>query len=366
VIAVWPTAGCLGTGTYQQYRVAGGALSADCLDITSSLASEAAVYGFIQIGISSGGSAPWQVRQYSSMSDCTSRSLNNYFTRAVSGPSDASCYNFDSGSFSLYMPGQSAAPAAGSTVAYPPMHAAQYAGSPVATAANQVALAMWFGTTCTSGSAGATVATQGNCYNYPGVPDGANLFSYTLTCTSKSASSAWTFTDYVLPGCQAGNAASPKQGTGPACVRCSQSGRSVYIDCAAQTAGLFVNDLPLTDGGWNSTYGECVGACGGATGTQTRTCTAPAPSGGGADCAGEASRTCTTDACSGGSASSSSSSGATDPDSSSTAPVAPQTSSTGSESAPGDNNSADSSLSCFGLVAGLAIGGAAASAAMGF
>lgn len=48
------------------------------------------------------------------------------------------------------------------------------------------------------------------------------------------------------------------------------------------------------DGGW-SDWSGCSATCGG--GTQTRTCTNPAPSGSGADCSGESSRPCNTQAC---------------------------------------------------------------------
>ena len=47
------------------------------------------------------------------------------------------------------------------------------------------------------------------------------------------------------------------------------------------------------DGGWSAwgDYGLCSVKCGGGTRTRTRSCTSPAPSGGGADCAGNASET---------------------------------------------------------------------------
>lgn len=348
VIAVWPTAGCAGSATYQQFRVGGGALASDCLDVSNNLAvATDATYGVIVVS-SSGGTGPWTVSQYSSTSDCTSRSSNNFFTRAVSQPYDAACYNFLGGSFSMYQPGQPLAPAAGTVVAYPPMHSAQYAGTPVPTAANELSAAVWLSTpTCSSGTAGATVVRQGSCYNTPGVPGSGNLFSYTVSCDTKSATSAWTFTDYSLTGCQAAHAASPKQGNGPTCVRSSQWGGSIYIDCAAQTAGLYVNYLPLTDGGW-SAYGDCVGSCGSVAGTQTRTCTSPAPSGGGAACIGPATQACTTSAC--GPASTTSSTGAASSTGSVTGatvtPAAGDASSSSSGSAPGlqstgSTNSAD-------------------------
>ena len=60
--------------------------------------------------------------------------------------------------------------------------------------------------------------------------------------------------------------------------------------CAACTA---------VDGGW-SAWGACSATACGQTGTRTRTCTDPAPSCGGARCAGDASEACTGDVCSSG------------------------------------------------------------------
>lgn len=50
----------------------------------------------------------------------------------------------------------------------------------------------------------------------------------------------------------------------------------------------------VVDGGWSS-WGSCTVSCGG--GTQTRTCTNPSPSGGGANCSGPSSQSCNTQAC---------------------------------------------------------------------
>ena len=52
----------------------------------------------------------------------------------------------------------------------------------------------------------------------------------------------------------------------------------------------------ILDGGWSG-FGACSKACGG--GTQSRTCSDPAPTNGGKDCADEATKTCNTQACAG-------------------------------------------------------------------
>jgi len=54
------------------------------------------------------------------------------------------------------------------------------------------------------------------------------------------------------------------------------------------------NETIKVDGKW-SEWSTCSATCGG--GTQTRTCTAPAPQYGGADCQGASSQTCNTQAC---------------------------------------------------------------------
>ena len=54
--------------------------------------------------------------------------------------------------------------------------------------------------------------------------------------------------------------------------------------------------IHLVAGGWTD-WGKCSKICG--TGTQTRTCTNPAPANGGAQCSGESSQDCNTQACPG-------------------------------------------------------------------
>jgi len=72
------------------------------------------------------------------------------------------------------------------------------------------------------------------------------------------------------------------------------------VDCADQDC---VNDpacqqppVPI-NGGW-SDWRACSATCGG--GTQTRTCTNPAPANGGADCVGDTTQSCNTQSCGGG------------------------------------------------------------------
>lgn len=55
-----------------------------------------------------------------------------------------------------------------------------------------------------------------------------------------------------------------------------------------------VNPVPVINGGWSG-WSSCSVTCGG--GTQTRTCTNPTPSGGGATCSGSTSQSCNTGIC---------------------------------------------------------------------
>lgn len=143
-----------------------------------------------------------------------------------------------------------------------------------------------------SGTAFTNTVRQGDCYNTNSVPGGSNTHSYRLSCSAKTTSASWTLIPYSGTGCTAPSATI--SGSGARCVPIDLWGGSAFIDCATQASGRFFNYLPRTDGGWSS-YSACSASCG--TGTQMRTCTDPAPSGGGAACEDEASRTCNTQAC---------------------------------------------------------------------
>lgn len=159
---------------------------------------------------------------------------------------------------------------------------------------------------------------------------------------------------YVRFSCQPPPTATQCAPTGDTC-RTANDG--VSYCCAGtttptfQAAGLCVCPAPPAtpiNGGW-SAWSACSSSCGG--GTQSRTCTDPAPANGGAACVGESSQVCNTQACSISSASSSSGSPAPGVSTSSTAAgpgdsVSSATSSTGAATNDGSSvSSADASSS---------------------
>ncbi len=87
---------------------------------------------------------------------------------------------------------------------------------------------------------------------------------------------------------------------------CTDPDATNYNSSATQDDGscTYGQTSDPVDGGW-SDWGACSADCGG--GTQTRTCTNPAPANGGADCQGSAQQSCNTQACASGGSSGSSS-----------------------------------------------------------
>src|SRR3989338_874435 len=67
-------------------------------------------------------------------------------------------------------------------------------------------------------------------------------------------------------------------------------------DCSGSSSQSYTNpSCPVVvNGGW-SEWGECSASCDG--GTQTRSCNSPAPANGGASCSGSSSRSCNNQAC---------------------------------------------------------------------
>ena len=240
----------------------------------------------MQVACDSNG---WTVRQYGQASECAARSAISFKTNSF-GMDTGACYNIKGGSVVVYCPSQTQPP--GGSVTYPPMHAQQWVGAPVSTTSPSIGNWLSDGD-CQSGTVGMSVVRNGDCYNQNIIPGGVNRYSYRLNCASRAVDSAWTLTVYGATSCPEASNAGTLSGSGFTCVSVVAWGSSL-VDCASQAAGKLVNYLEPVDGGW-SAFGVCSATCGG--GTQTRTCSTPAPSGGGATCIGASSQACNTDAC---------------------------------------------------------------------
>ena len=132
--------------------------------------------------------------------------------------------------------------------------------------------------------------------------------------------------------------------SGQTCVAIDLWNGSAFIDCAAEASGKNINYLPPVAGEW-SVWSTCSAPCNG--GVQTRTCTTPAPSGGGAPCSGDSQQACNTGSCDQPAALSSStgSSGSDAPSGSSSTAATPAEPGTSTATADASSSTGDDSLS---------------------
>jgi hypothetical protein len=91
-------------------------------------------------------------------------------------------------------------------------------------------------------------------------------------------------------GCPSTTTPTTVTGTGMGCTALDAS-TTMIVDCASLAGGRSFNYLPMIDGGW-STWSQCDASC-----IQTRTCTSPTPSSGGAACVGASQQACKTPSC---------------------------------------------------------------------
>jgi hypothetical protein len=236
----------------------------------------------------------WSVYQHDNMQAC-STSAHLFVTAEGFDPW---CYNLNGGSCAIYVQGLSGGanpltdPTA--TASWPPMHPRQWdtSSSPAPTSASQIVVARWGVSGCLGGTALGEQVTMESCTLIKS--GGTAGFAYTASCASKTTASSWTITPYKSDDCRAGTAATDITGVGEKCASVDLWQGSLFVDCAAEASGMYINYLPPVDGVW-SAWNTCSASCGG--GVRTRTCTTPAPSGGGTDCPGASSQACNTDSC---------------------------------------------------------------------
>jgi len=112
----------------------------------------------------------------------------------------------------------------------------------------------------------------------------------TQACVTPAVNGGWTAWTTCSASC--GGGTQSRSCTNPV----PSNGGAVCAGASTQPCQTQACSQPI-NGGW-SAWGACSAACG--TGQQTRTCTAPAPANGGATCAGASYQTCNTQTCSNG------------------------------------------------------------------
>ena len=135
---------------------------------------------------------------------------------------------------------------------------------------------------CADNSCAALTCTTSTCWNNLTWIAGTKVCPVNGVCGS--ADTAGTYTKPTTNLCSTG-AASSVTGTGPWSWTCAGTNGGTTPTC---------NAPKRIDGAWG-VWGACSKTCGG--GTQTRTCSNPAPANGGLNCAGSTSQACNTQLC---------------------------------------------------------------------
>lgn len=286
-VAFWPSHGCAGSQTFSAVTVPGDWRTSNC----------AAAPGLDGVLFSlachpEGVAGGWRISTYTGT--CDDRPYPNYQESVgLVGPT-AYCYNLPVGSVVVDCSGVRNQP--GTSITSPPMHPETFVtstnwvpipGSPTAAAA------VFPDSACLKGSQRmrATSASR-PCMNF----GGSDWWS--VACAGTMPTSTWNARKWhTYDECSAGTStpAATVSGTGLECASTPAEASGVMVDCSSANQGNYVNYVPLVDGGW-SDWGACSAACGG--GTQSRSCSKPAPSGNGAPCVGASEQVCNVDACS--------------------------------------------------------------------
>jgi hypothetical protein len=115
------------------------------------------------------------------------------------------------------------------------------------------------------------------------------------SCSISGVGTVWSGTDYVSTSAHSGSVTVHPTTTTTYTLTCIGDSEDNTGDIGTATASVTVSVAPPpVNGGWSS-WGSCSASCGG--GTQTRTCTNPAPANGGAYCSGASTQSCNTQLC---------------------------------------------------------------------
>jgi hypothetical protein len=205
---------------------------------------------------------------------------------------DFGCYNSRAHSFVIDCTGTGAA-RVGTTITSPALHSTQLVANyyQAPTTGYAYVAGTWADSSCQDGSAQMIGWLASSCPGAYGSSD-----TWTVVCATASASSTWTMSIWsgaspAVTGPACVNKITPSsvvQGTGMNCVATDFG--SVVVDCSLQSSRNYLNYLPTTDGAWGA-WSTCSVTCG-SGGTQTRVCNNPAPANGGADCVGQTTQSC--------------------------------------------------------------------------
>lgn len=301
-LAVWSVRGCQGTATFQAVPVSGDETNSNCVPLAGGYRANR---GSLQCNFgTSYGSTTTQWRLWQNANTCDSGSTSTSIAATTYGINgDLTCYNIAGGSMVLDCT-TSAAAKVGTTITSPPMHSSLIVPYTSATPAlptgtTATVASQWPDAECLDGSATMTAwFPSKSCSSTGSTPGTTNGGAYRVACSGSTWTvSLWT-TGSASSSYDACNAATTaptvlRTGTGLQCVAL-QPKSSIVVDCTQANNYAQMNFVSSVNGNW-SVWSPCSASCGG--GTQTRTCTNPAPSNGGADCSGANSQACNTDAC---------------------------------------------------------------------